>query len=125
MTHQHGGTDAPECTTCTSTNGVSPLNAARLLGALDGFTEGEAWARQEIEAAIEVLLRGVEPIGRVRIDLIRTALHDPHGALAAHDEAIRAEHTDDLIDHLRKYPNVRIASNGSWVGDAHERSSGE
>jgi hypothetical protein len=108
------------------------LGTAKLLAHLDGFTDGEAHARQEIEAAIEQALReatacackeshcaarnGAETIRRA----VRLALHDPHGSLVAHDEQIRAEHHDDLIEHLRAMPNVRVAANGSYTNDRHD-----
>lgn len=101
----------------------------RLEAATRNFSDGYTYARTELEAAIETVLREWEhcpsQIGCGLIGAIRTALNDPHGALAAHDADIRAEHTDDLVDHLRKYPNVRIAANGSYVNDAHHDSSGE
>jgi hypothetical protein len=72
----------------------------RLLTALDAFTDGEAHARQEIEAAVEVVLRtsGGSP---GLAGAIRTALNDTHGALAAHDDGVRAEWTEVLVERLR------------------------
>jgi hypothetical protein len=97
------------------------LGTAKLLAHLDGFTDGEAHARQEIEAAIEQALRAADQRHPLAIiAAVRLALHDPHGSLAAHDDAIRAEHHDDLIEHLRAMPNVRVAANGSYTNDRHD-----
>ncbi|HET7690017.1 MAG TPA: hypothetical protein VFK41_06550 [Nocardioidaceae bacterium] len=107
------------------TNGQAQIRGTeRLFAALEAFTDGEHTARQEIEAAIEHVLRACEECpSQIICDLparIRSALHDPHGALATRDELIRAEHTDDLIDVLRAHPKVRIAGNGSYVDDKHQ-----
>jgi hypothetical protein len=104
----------------------------RIWASLQNFSEGQAYARQEIEAALEVVMR--EFVGCACDDklcvytasterlkgAIRVALNDPHGALAAHDDGVRDEHKDDLIDVLRRHPNVRVASNGSYVDDKHQ-----
>lgn len=99
----------------------------RILAVLEGFTEGEENARTNLTAAIEHVLtttsacgcaekhcasrNGAETMRRA----VRGALINPASALAAHDDEVRANHRDDLIEHLRAYPNVRIAANGSWV----------
>lgn len=97
--------------------------AERLLAALEAFTDGEQSARQAIEAAIESVLRTCDECpSQIPCGLpgaIRTALNDPHGALAEHDALIRAEHTDDAIEALRRLPNVRVSSSGSWADDRH------
>lgn len=107
---------------------IDDAAAERLLAVLEGFGEGEESARAEMTAAIEHVLttttacrcqesfcasrNGAETIRKA----VRAALADPVGALAGYAEQVRAEHRDDLIDHLRAYPNVRVAANGSWVG---------
>lgn len=92
----------------------------RLLTYLDAFGEGVETTRQEIEAAIEQVLRDFEPGGSCYYRhqqgetdecndctayrlaaAVRLALNDPHGALAEHDDQIRSEHLDDLIERLR------------------------
>ena len=96
------------------------IQGERLLLALEAFGDGCAHERQEIEAAVETALREADPRhGLTIIAAVRLALNDPHGSLAAHDEAIRAEHHDDLIDHLKAMPMVRVASNGSYTNDRH------
>ena len=107
------------------------IQGERLLLALEAFGDGCAHERQEIEAAVELALREAavcrcrdsycmfREAGEEIRAAVRLALNDPHGSLAAHDEAIRAEHHDDLIDHLKAMPMVKVASNGSYTNDRH------